>query len=160
MFIRFILILYLALSTLKGCTIPSFSAITLTGKKIDSEKLRGKIIVINFWYIGCSPCRAEMPGLNKLVAKYCDKVEFLSFSKDDRMQLIEFVKKNSVNFEVIPNSFELDQKFCIVAGYPTNMVINQDGKVELIFSGGRVDDKAPDELIKKLEPTIRALVKD
>ena len=148
------------LSILEGCTIPSFTATTLKGKKIDSEKLKGKVVVVNFWYIGCSPCRAEMPGMNKLVAKYRGKVEFLSFSKDDPKRLRDFLKKNSVDFEVIPNSFDLDQKFCVVAGYPTNMVIDRAGKVALIFSGGRIDDKAPAELISKLEPTIVALIKN
>lgn len=56
-----------------------------------------------------------MPGLNKLVAKYRDKVEFLPFSKDDPQRLRDFLKTNSVDFEVIPNSLDLDQKFCMVA---------------------------------------------
>lgn len=132
----------------------------LERKKIDSEKLKGKVVVVSFWYIGCSPCRAEMPGMNTLVAKYRDKVEFLSFSKDDPKRLRDFLKKNSVDFEVIPNSFDLDQKFCVVAGLPTSMVIVRAGKLALIISGGRRDDKAPAELISKLEPTIVALIKN
>src|SRR5687768_13166438 len=50
-----------------GAQLPEFNGITMDDKKIDMEYFRGKVSVINFWFEGCKPCEAEMPGLNKLV---------------------------------------------------------------------------------------------
>ena len=30
--------------------------------------LRGRVVVLNFWFLACAPCQAEIPSLNKLVS--------------------------------------------------------------------------------------------
>lgn len=34
------------------------------GKTVDMSKLKGKVIVLDFWATWCSPCKAAMPGMN------------------------------------------------------------------------------------------------
>src|SRR5436190_960752 len=62
-----------------GKQMPDFSATTIAGEKIETKKLRGKILVVDFWMIDCHPCIAEIPYLNKMVEEYKNKnVVFLA----------------------------------------------------------------------------------
>src|SRR5258706_16453591 len=49
--------------------LPSFKLVTLHGDTINSKQTEGKVVVLNFWFIDCHPCIAEVPGLNKLAAE-------------------------------------------------------------------------------------------
>src|SRR2546429_8515774 len=65
-------------------TAPGFHATSLDGREIDSAKLRGKVVVANFWFTGCGPCKAEIPDLNRLTREFAGKdVVFLAFTLDE-----------------------------------------------------------------------------
>jgi thiol-disulfide isomerase/thioredoxin len=49
-----------------GAAIKPFKVRDINGKKIDTKDWAGKTVVLNFWFIGCPPCRAEIPDLNRL----------------------------------------------------------------------------------------------
>lgn len=62
-----------------------FSAKDINGKNYSLESLKGKVIVINFWFVECKPCVMEMPELNKLVEKYENKdVVFLGLAINEK----------------------------------------------------------------------------
>jgi thiol-disulfide isomerase/thioredoxin len=115
---------------------PGFSVTSLDGKKYDLATLRGKIVVLNFWFIACGPCKAEMPSLNKLVKDYEGKgVTFLAMTFDDAESLKAFLKESAFSYEIIPDSQELIDKLEITV-FPEHYVINQRGEVELTLRGG------------------------
>ncbi|MBO0726357.1 MAG: TlpA family protein disulfide reductase, partial [Blastocatellia bacterium] len=115
---------------------PGFSVTSLDGKKYDLATLRGRIVVLNFWYIGCGPCKAEMPDLNKLVKDYEGKeVTFLAITPDDAESLKAFLKETTFSYEVIPDTQSLINMLEITA-FPAHYVINQQGDVELTLRGG------------------------
>ena len=49
---------------------PNFEFITLTGERISSLNLRGKIIILDFWSTDCTPCRKSMPQMEEFYQKY------------------------------------------------------------------------------------------
>ena len=53
-----------------GDSYPLFETQDINGKQVLLKSLIGKVIVINYWFVACPPCRREMPDLNKLVADY------------------------------------------------------------------------------------------
>jgi peroxiredoxin len=90
---------------------------------------KGKIIVINFWFIACKPCNMEMPELNKLVAKYKGSdVEFLAIALDDPSQLKSFLKKTDFDYQVLSIS-QKDVAPLNITGYPTHLILNRDGQI-------------------------------
>jgi len=120
-----------------GATAPFFEAITLSGKKLNLENLKGKVVVINFWFTRCKPCLEEMPLLNNVVAKYKkENILFLSFANDDAVKLREFLRHTAFNFEVVPNSNILSTTFKLFAVWPTTIVIDTTGKIQMIKVGG------------------------
>src|SRR4051812_43635177 len=52
---------------------PAFSLTSLEGERFDLAALRGKVVVLNFWFTGCAPCVAEFGKLNGLVNKFKNK---------------------------------------------------------------------------------------
>ncbi len=116
---------------------PAFSVMTLAGKPYDITSLRGKVVVLNFWFIGCGPCKAEMPGLNQLVADFKGQdVVFLALALDPAEDLREFLKKSAFNYEVIPDAGRLIEEQFKITAYPTHIIIDRNGAVEATMTGG------------------------
>ncbi|WP_298391689.1 TlpA disulfide reductase family protein [Flavobacterium sp.] len=64
---------------------PSFDYENHAGGKTKLEDLRGKYVYIDVWATWCGPCRAEIPSLQKIEAKYHDKkIAFVSISVDEQ----------------------------------------------------------------------------
>ena len=138
-----------------GCKAPDFSVETLDGERITLADLKGKIVVLNFWFIECAPCIAEMPALNKLAEEYQDSdVVFVAFGRDAKESLVMFGRKHVFKYKVVASDFEFAKKYCIVSGWPTNMVLDKDGVLRKIFSGGFLDDRASTHAYREIKPVI------
>ncbi|MBD1209091.1 MAG: TlpA family protein disulfide reductase [Ignavibacteria bacterium] len=106
---------------------PTFMAKGLDGKTYDIAKLKGKAIVLNFWFIGCPPCRQEIPSLNTLAKEFAKKdVVFLALALDDEKDLKEFLKKTPFTYTIVPKASEVSQKYGVEA-FPTHIVIDRNG---------------------------------
>ncbi|MEA1877725.1 MAG: redoxin domain-containing protein, partial [Bacteroidota bacterium] len=115
---------------------PDFGVTTMDGKKLSLKNLDGKIIVINFWNLGCGPCRAEMPDLNKLVEKYKDdEVLFIAFSNDQRIRVVEFFKKKEFNYQIVTEANDVFKAYGVKV-LPTHVVINSNGTIHHRLTGG------------------------
>jgi peroxiredoxin len=131
------------ISNLKGCRAPQFEVTSLTGEHLKLSGLKDKVVVINFWYTSCSPCVAEMPALNKLVKDYLDNdVVFIAFGRDDRESLKSFLKAKKFDYKIVSGEYDLSDKYCLISGWPMNLVLDKKGIVQEIFSGGYVDERA------------------
>lgn len=110
-----------------GEEVPNVIAKDIDGNTINLHQLKGKIVVLNFWFTGCKPCIDEMPELNKLVKKYKNSnVEFVSITFETKAAVEKFLKQTNFDFKHIVNSEELLNVFKIKA-FPTTIVVNKDG---------------------------------
>lgn len=68
------------------------------GRKVDLAKLRGKVVLVDFWATWCGPCIAELPNVKKVYADYHDKgFEIIGISLDtDKQKLTDFTKTNKM----------------------------------------------------------------
>jgi thiol-disulfide isomerase/thioredoxin len=117
-----------------GQVIKPFNIRDINGKKIAAKDWAGKTLVFNYWFIGCPPCRAEIPDLNRLALKYKNdpNVIFVGFALDDTEDIEEFVKKNPFAYKLVANADDEAHKFNINL-YPTNLVIDKEGKVRFHY---------------------------
>jgi len=126
-----------------GKDITPFSVTDLNGKKFSTDELKGKTIVINFWFIGCPPCRNEIPELNKLVDKYSGKdVVFVAFAMDDASKLKTFLGTTEYKYNIIPASDEVIKAYN-VSVFPTNIVVDKGSKISFYkvgFGPGSVEE--------------------
>ena len=63
--------------------LPPLAFQTMDGQETTLEAFRGKVVVLNLWATWCAPCREEMPGLDRLQARFADQpVVVLALSVD------------------------------------------------------------------------------
>ncbi len=139
---------------LVGCRAPAFNVKTIDGQSINLENLKGKIVVINFWFTTCAPCLAELPALNKLADEFkSQNVVFIAFAKNDNATISKFIAGKAFNYLQVSSAYDLSEEFS-VCGWPTNLVLDKNGIVRQIFAGGRTDEKAQTEAYEKMRPVI------
>ena len=110
--------------------LPNFNGIDLKGNEVSLVDLRGKIVVLNVWGIGCGPCIAEMPALNELVKDFKNKsdVVFIAVTADQKSDLIKFFKTRTFDYKVLANVQQITATFNTNA-LPVHMVIGRNGEI-------------------------------
>jgi thiol-disulfide isomerase/thioredoxin len=132
-----------------GKQAPAFSVIDLLGNEYSLNKLKGKVIVINFWFVECKPCVMEIPELNNLVEKYAEKeVVFLAFTLNDKSKINSFLNKNTFKYNIIPDS-KASADLYNVNSYPTHLIIDENSIISYSSSG--YGPTSIDELTKAIE---------
>lgn len=114
-----------------GKEYPIENEITLSGKQISLNDIKGKPTLINLWFTSCAPCIEEMPVLNDLKAKYGEKFNFLSITMDSETKVRKLLEKHKFDFEQIVNSIKLTTKLGF-NGYPVNLFLDKNGIVKII----------------------------
>lgn len=106
---------------------------TYTVSELLEEK---KAVVLNFWFIGCDPCRGEFPFLNEAYAQYKDEIEVLAINPCDGTNetVTEYKKKEGLDFPMAAID-AMWQEIMDVRMYPTTVVIDRYGTIALIHKG-------------------------
>ena len=114
-------------SCIVGASLPDFDIVDMGKNHIRTKDLNGKINIINFWFIKCAPCVAEIPDFNAVVKKYNSKgINFLAVSSDSSSAIVNFLKKHPFDFTIIPNGSDLIYKnFNSVWAYPFTIITNK-----------------------------------
>lgn len=140
---------------------PTFTGITLDGKTINSGALKGKILVLNLWFINCPNCIQEIKLLNEVVDAYKDNkdVVFVGLASNAKPELEKFLVKNPFKFQIIPNAgaFSLfkfgkpNKKGKFDLGFPTHVVVDREGKIAVQVEGIKGGEAVKEELKKQFE---------
>ena len=89
---------------------------------------------MNFWYAGCSPCRAEAKDLQKLYTDYKDKLGFYGVNVRDEKSTAEAFERS---FEITYPSFKDASgkvllslsKYVPAQAVPTTVILDSHGRV-------------------------------
>jgi len=124
-------------SEIIGKRAPDFKMTDLNGNEISSETTKGKVVVLNFWFVSCKPCIAEIPELNEVYKTYKNNsdVVFASITFDKKEKVDVFLKKHPLQYPVVSDAKEICTLFN-TSGYPTNLVIDKNGNFYDYISGG------------------------
>jgi thiol-disulfide isomerase/thioredoxin len=112
-----------------------------TGKgKLNLNDLKGKVVLLTFWFPACNPCRAEFPHFEAVLNKFKgDKVVYVGIDVSPLQDgyVIPLMKNNKYSFIPLRGSSEFAAKNYGVQGEPENFLIDKDGKI--VFSNFRID---------------------
>lgn len=113
-----------------GLSVPKFKGYTLDQKKITHKTLKGKVTVLDFWFIHCAPCIKAFPTLDSLYTRYKDDgVQFIGMnSHDQKDQIKDFKRTKGYSFETLTISNKVADKFKVLF-YPTLYIVDQNGRI-------------------------------
>lgn len=115
---------------LAGQQLPDFELRDLQGNKVSPEDLKGKPVVINFWFTSCVPCIQEMPALNEIKEEFKNtEVVFLAITFDKKAAVQNFLKKHSFNFIAVPDAAVYCSR--ITGIYPLTLFVNRQGVIKI-----------------------------
>lgn len=131
---------------------PDWDLKDLQGNQISLESLRGKVVVLDFWYRGCGWCIRCMPQLNALAGDFRDQpVALLGMNSDRNLDDAKFVA-DAMNLAYPTLQAEGIAAKYGIRGFPTIVIIDPKGVVRDIHVGYAQD------LRKRLGDSIRLLL--
>ena len=112
---------------------PQVTFTTLSGQKISSDSLRGKVVMVNFWATSCTTCVREMPQMVETYNKFKGQgLEFVAVAMkyDPPNYVINFTETRQLPFTVaLDSNGEIAKAYNDVQLTPTTYLIDKDGKI-------------------------------
>lgn len=118
-----------------------------SNEKVSLKSLRGKVILLTFWFPGCGPCKVEFPHFQTVVDKFkSDELVYLAVNTQPSQDgfVLPFLEKNNVSFTALRGSWDFARESYGVSGAPSNFLIDRDGKI--IFKNFTINDSNRDML--------------
>lgn len=128
------LILTLGMQTVNAQ--PDKTTFTNTILKLNNNKavkisdFKGKVMLLDFWYLSCYPCLKAIPDLIKLQKEFKDDLVIIGINDvDDQEFITEYFKKKEVNYF---STYKTDKNFSKslnINAHPTIMLYDKQGKL-------------------------------
>ena len=140
-----------------GDSMPSFTLHSTVNGTVNSEDLKGKVVLINIFATWCGPCQSELAEVQKtLWPKYKDNKDFCMLvigreHTDD--QLTKYNKRKGFTFPLYPDpKREVTGKFA--SQYiPRSYLIDKEGKVISATVGYKKEEM--DKLMKEIDKALK-----
>lgn len=117
----------------------TFSGTTENGDTVSSTEYLGHVLVVNFWYAGCAPCRAEAPDLEAVYQETAAQgTNFLGVNVRDQAATVT----------------TFNERFGVT--YPS--IMDQDGQAQLAFASQVPPNAVPTTLILDAQGRVAARI--
>ena len=140
----------------KGDKAPDFTVEMIDGSKIQLSKLKGKVVLINFWATWCPPCREELKHVQKQLIDHFKGKDFvfLPISRGEKKEVVEaFRKKMNYTFPMGLDPKQEIYKLYASNYIPRNFVVGKDGKVIYVSVGYTPEEFA--EMVEVIENALK-----
>ena len=120
----------------KGETIPAFSLKDRADVLHTQADFAGKYVVYDFWATWCPDCRADLPTMKDLYAKYGDKAVFVGISFDTEPEKLDaYVAENGIGWMQL-SDFVAKKESAVgdafrIKWIPSMYLVDPEGKVML-----------------------------
>lgn len=122
----------------EGTPAPNWSLPTLAGDTMRLANLKGKVVLVDFFYKSCAPCCAALPILQSLHEKYKDRgvvvVGIDPYDDPVKDEMATFLAKRGITYTVLFSDHELSKAYRVHA-FPTLFILDRDGKIVETHTG-------------------------
>ncbi len=134
---------------------PAFAFKSNTGEDLSIEKLRGKIVLLEFWASWCGPCRAELPEIKNIWKKYGgDQFIIVGINLDSNRPAFDtFTKQEGLSWPQYYDGLGWGNKISQLYGVyaiPHSVLIDQDGIIKARGLRGEELAEMIGEMVSKL----------
>ncbi len=107
-------------------TLPS-----MNGDSVHLSQLKGKLIMLEFWFPYCTGCVQAIPDINEIQEAYKNKglmVYGVEFQRPDSLGLSEYIAKTKIKYPTLYSGKKVALKYRVSSG-PTVFLINREGRI-------------------------------
>lgn len=135
-------------SDLDGEEAPDFEYTSFDGEKVSLSRMKGKIILLDFWESWCGYCILVLPKINELLKEYKNKgFIIIGITTENREQIEKLIKSNQLNYINIFADKSILKKYKVTAR-PTYYLIDKNGIIIKTSYGD----------LKKIESAVKTLI--
>jgi thiol-disulfide isomerase/thioredoxin len=138
---------------LTGTEAPDFTSSLLDGNAFQLSKLRGKVVVLDFWATWCGPCVQAMPVVTEVAQSMAESgvVVYAVNVGEQAEEINDFLKKVKINAPIV-----LDPESKVSGAYqteaiPQTILIGKDGRIEVVHIGFESLDEFRQQLTEQLK---------
>lgn len=153
----------LALALLPACAASDSTATALpTPKLVDLRTgdasgwdQKGRPLVVNLWASWCTPCKTEMPAIEKVASRLGDQVEIVGVTDQNDLEAArKAANKAGVRYRLLVDTDQSLMSDLGIVGLPGTVFVDADGKVIGRHSGVLTEKKLLEEIQKRygIEP--------
>jgi peroxiredoxin len=119
-----------------GSMAPNWALYTSEGKRISLAEMKGKVVLLDFYFIGCFPCMQTLKPLNKIFDKYKNKPLVIASltERDSAKTVMAFEKNYHIDYPGFVGAADVVKSYH-VSGFPTFYFIDKEGKIANVFLG-------------------------
>lgn len=139
-----------------GAAAPDFSLKTPGGQTRTLADYKGKLVLLDFWGSWCPPCRAAMPSMQNLHARYKDQglaVVGMNYERAKTADPAKYMKDHGLDYELLLNAEKVTDAYKI-RGFPTFYLLDREGKV--LWSAVGHDPSHEQELDKLIKAQLKS----
>jgi cytochrome c biogenesis protein CcmG/thiol:disulfide interchange protein DsbE len=111
---------------------PNFKLKAQDGKIVELAKLKGKVVVVNFWATWCGPCRKEIPGFMDVYNQYKSKgLEIVGVSLDEEGWDVvrPYLARMPIPYPVVVGDGALADAYGGIDAIPATFIIDKNGNI-------------------------------
>jgi thiol-disulfide isomerase/thioredoxin len=99
-------------------------------------KLKGKVVLLDFWATWCGPCRRTIPALDALHKKYQGKgLEVIGISSESLEELKAFQSQSKQGYSLFNDIGQVTTRRYQAYAYPTVVLLDRKGVVQRVEVG-------------------------
>ena len=127
---------------MEGMPLPDFNFVDLDKNVYNKETTKDKIVIINCWFVRCTPCAEEMPSLNLLTKRYEKRKDilFIALAWDPAEDIRNFLKKTTFKYAIVPDKEDYLENTLNIIGYPTQLIINRQGMIVKVIESNKISE--------------------